>query len=312
MALCLSCSNHHSMIDDLEEQVAEKNDTIPNSTRDMDGNGSTKKVLPDKTPTDSLKILAIGNSFTDDGMTYLPGLIAHAGLSYVKIAKIVVGGASLQYHYNHALQYDNVYNYYTSEGGRSFSKKGKKSFSDALSDDQWDIVVMQQVSQYSGLYYTYQPYLDSLIVFVRRQLPHSVIAWQMTWAYGSESTHSGFSNYNQNQTTMYNAICTSVDEAVKESNLDVVIPSGMAIQKLRATSVNNPPLDLTRDGYHLDYGAGRYVAGCTWFESLIAPVYYTCVIGNTLRTKYGRVPVDNDVATICQQAAHEAVEEFPY
>lgn len=310
MMLCFFSCDHHSIIEDLEEQIVEKSDTTQNSTHGVVGNDSTKTTLPDKTPEDSLKILAIGNSFTDDGMAFLPGLIGHAGLSKVKVAKIVVGGTSLQYHYNHAIRNDSVYGYYVSEGGRSLASKGKTSFQTALSDDRWDIVVMQQVSQYSGLYHTYQPYLDSLIAFVHRQLPQAVIAWQMTWAYGSSSNHSGFANYNKNQTTMYDAICATVAEAKKESDIDVVIPSGMTIQKLRSTQINNPPLDLTRDGYHLDLGAGRYAAACTWFESLIAPVYHTSCIGNTLRSNSGNVHVTDDIATICQQAAHDAVIDY--
>lgn len=310
MALSASSCSHHSMIIDLEEQVTEKNDTTHNSEQGIKDSDSTKTSLSEKTPNDSLKILAIGNSFTDDGMAFLPGLIGNAGLFKVKVAKIVVGGTSLQYHYNHAKQNDEVYNYAVSEGGKSSVSKGKTSFQTALSDDRWDIVVMQQVSQYSGLYHTYQPYLDSLIAFVHRQLPQAAIAWQMTWAYGSSSNHSGFANYNKNQTTMYDAICATVAEAQKESDIDVVIPSGMTIQKLRSTQINNPPLDLTRDGYHLDLGAGRYAAACTWFESLIAPVYHTSCIGNTLRANSGNVPVTNDIATLCQQTAYDAVINY--
>ena len=109
---------------------------------------------------------------------------------------------------------------------------------------------------------------------------------------------------------MYDAICATAAEAKKESEIDVVIPSGITIQKLRSTQINNPPLDLTRDGYHLDLGAGRYAAACTWFESLIAPIYHTSCIGNTLRSNSGNVPVTDDIAPICQQAAYDAVNEF--
>lgn len=307
---CFTSCDHQSMISDVEEQIAEKNDTTAIIKHEPDNNDTTKTALPNKTPEDSLKILAIGNSFTDDGIEFLPGIIEHARLSKVKVAKIVVGGTSLQYHYNHAKQNDDVYKYAVSEGGKSLNGKGKTSFQTALSEDRWDIVVMQQVSQYSGLYHTYQPYLDSLIAFVHRQLPEAVIAWQMTWAYGSSSTHSGFKNYDKDQTKMFEAICDAVIKVYKETDIDIVIPSGIAIQKLRNTNVNNPPLDLTRDGYHLDYGAGRYTAACTWFEALISKVYNTSVVGNTYRIKSGNVPVTDEIAPICQQAAYDAVNEF--
>lgn len=305
---CSSC-NHDTYISDLGEQISQKNDSIYHSDEDS-VTDSTKNVLPEKTNEDSLKILAIGNSFTDDATAYLPNLINNTNLSHIKIAKLVHGGTSLEYHYNHSLKNDDVYDFFISDGGKTFKNLGKSSFYKAICDDQWDIVVMQQVSQYSGLYYTYQPYLDSLIAFVHRQLPEAIIAWQMTWAYGSSSTHSGFKNYDKDQTKMFEAICDAVIKVYKETDIDFIIPSGMAIQKLRSTSVNNPPLDLTRDGYHLDYGAGRYTAACTWFEAIISKIYGTNLLGNTYHVKSGNVPVTDDNAFICQQAAADAVKEF--
>lgn len=304
-SLFLMSCEHDAFIDELED------DNDPTSIFERyNERDSTKNTLPDKTKNESFKILAIGNSFTDDGIAFLPNLLYHAKLYHVKLGKITVGGTSLKYHYDHALLNDNVYSYHVSEGGTNFSDNGKKSLINAVCDDQWDVVVMQQVSQHSGMYQTYQPYLDSLIVLVHRYLPKSIIAWQMTWSYGTESEHSGFSNYDRNQKKMYEAIYNTVKEAVKKSNIDVVIPSGIAIQKLRATSVNNPPLDLTRDGFHLDYGAGRYTVACTWFEALISKTYHTSIIGNTLRTNSGNVHVTDKNALTCQQAASDAVKEF--
>ena len=305
---CSSC-NHDTYISDLEEQISQKEDTTRIAEKEQYSD-STRNILPERTINDSLKILAIGNSFTDDATAYLPNLINRAKLPHIKIAKIVHGGTSLEYHYTHAKKNDDVYDYYTSESGKTFKSLGKSSFYEAICDDQWDIVIIQQLSQFSGQYKTYQPYLDSLIMFVHRQLPKTIIGWQMTWAYGSGSSHSGFKNYDKDQNKMYDAIHDAVIKAYKETDIDIVIPSGMAIQKLRNTNVNNPPLDLTRDGYHLDYGAGRYTAACTWFEALISKVYNTSIVGNTYRIKSGNVPVTDDNALTCQQAAADAVKEF--
>lgn len=77
--------------------------------------------------TKSLKILAIGNSFTDDGTAYLPSLIQKAGIPNVTIAKMVVGGTSLQFHYTHAVKNDTVYAFSVSTGD-GFRSQGKKLF----------------------------------------------------------------------------------------------------------------------------------------------------------------------------------------
>ena len=185
---CLSCNNE-SVFSDLEEQICQENDTTYYG-EGRTNHDSTKIVLPERTINDSLKILAIGNSFTDDATAYLPNLIECAKLARIKVAKIVLGGTSLEFHYNHAMKNDDVYDYYISEGGKSFKNLGKSSFYEAICDDHWDIVILQQLSQLSGQHNTYQPYLDSLIMFVHQQLPKTIIGWQMTWAYSSNSTHA--------------------------------------------------------------------------------------------------------------------------
>ena len=131
----------------------------------------------------------------------------------------------------------------------------------------------------------------------------------MTWAYGRESNHGGFANYDRDQAKMYNAIVDATKKMVTETGIDIVIPSATAIENTRATEVNNPPLDLTRDGFHIDLGAGRYVLACTWFQSLIAPCFNTTVSGNTFRIAQGNVPVTDENFKICQDAAKYACSQ---
>ena len=47
---------------------------------------------------DTLRILAVGNSFSDDGTEYIPGLLEAAGIHNVIIARLYIGGCSLQRH----------------------------------------------------------------------------------------------------------------------------------------------------------------------------------------------------------------------
>lgn len=221
---------------------------------------------------------------------------------------MVVGGTSLQYHYAHAINNDSVYNFYVSTNG-SFKSHGKKKFSDCFLFEAWDFIILQQVSQYSGMYETYQPYLNNLISIIRRYHPQTVIGWQMTWAYSSTSSHSGFKNYGRSQTVMYESILNAVNQMKTETGISVVIPTGMVIQELRGTSICNN-LELTRDGYHLDYGAGRYDAACTWFETLIDPNFHISVISNPYRVNSGKIPVSDDVALLCQEIAYSVVHNI--
>ena len=301
-----SQNNNQNKGEDNEGQEGDEGENDKNNTseQNIEQNEGESGNNQDKT----LNILAIGNSFTEDGTAYLPSLVKNAGIKNVTIAKMVIGGTSLLSHHTHALKNDTVYNFYVSTDG-NFKSQGKKCFYDCLLLETWDFVILQQVSQHSGMYRTYQPYLNNLINIIHSYYPQAVIAWQMTWAYSSTSTHTGFKNYENNQTVMYESILDAVNQMKTETGINVIIPTGMVIQELRSTSINNY-LELTRDGYHLDYGAGRYAAACTWFETLIRPVFQVGVKGNTLRANTGNVPVTDGVASLCQEIAENVVKKY--
>ena len=56
-----------------------------------------------------------------------------------------------------------------------------------------------------------------------------------------------------------------VAASVPMAGIDRVVPTGTAVQNARTSAL---PI-LTRDGYHLSYGAGRYLAGLTFLQALI-------------------------------------------
>lgn len=290
--------------EDIETIIPEYNQ----DNRPSDSNTGQNENPSDDTPNKTLKILAIGNSFTEDGIAYLPSLVKKAGIENVTIAKMVVGGASLQYHYTHAINDDPVYNFSVSTDG-NFKSQGKKKFSDCFLFESWDYIILQQVSQNSGMYDTYQPYLNNLINIIRRYHPQAIIGWQMTWAYSSTSSHSGFKNYGRSQTMMYESILNAVSQMKTETGISVVIPTGMVIQELRGTSICNN-LELTRDGYHLDLGAGRYAAACTWFGTLIHPFFNISIVDNPYRVNKGNIPVTDDVAILCQKISESVVKNY--
>ena len=47
---------------------------------------------------ETLRILAIGNSFSDDGMEHLPALLEDMGIENVEVARLYIGGCSLERH----------------------------------------------------------------------------------------------------------------------------------------------------------------------------------------------------------------------
>ena len=219
-------------------------------------------------PKDSIKILAIGNSFSDDSMEHLYGILDDCGAENIVLGRLYIGGCSLQTHASNAKNNSAAYQYYVNKNG-TWVKYGA-SIASALIQYDWDYISMQQVSGLSGMPDSYEPYLTELIEYVlkvcNKYCPNAKLIWNMTWAYQGNSSHSDFAKYERDQMTMYNAIVNAVHEKVlTHDEFSFVIPTGTAIQNLRTSFVGD---SCTRDGYHLDYGFGRYAAAMMWAKQI--------------------------------------------
>ena len=67
---------------------------------------------------------------------------------------------------------------------------------------------------------------------------------------------------------------------------------------------------LTRDGFHLSRQHGRYIAACTWFESLIKPVFGKSVKGNPCLLEDTEYSITKKDARLCQKCAIKAVAAY--
>ena len=246
-----------------------------------------------------LKLLAIGNSFSEDAIEQnLFELAAAAGHQMV-IGNMYIGGCSLERHWENAQSNKPDYNYRKIEIDGKMTRTANYTLDKALRDEQWDYVSLQQVSQLSGMYNSFQPYLDSLIAYVRARVPATTkLIWHVTWAYAQNSTHGGFANYDRNQDKMYRAIVEGAQRLKNENaQFSLFVPVGTAIQNARTSFVGD---HLNRDGFHLDLVLGRYTAACTWFECLFG----TKVFGN----RYAPKGLNKAQKAVAQWAAHLAVE----
>ena len=249
----------------------------------------------------TVRILAIGNSFSQDAVEqYLHELAEAEGISTI-IGNMFIGGCSLERHVKNARDNAPAYAYRKIGTDGKKREKGKMSLETVLADEDWDYVSLQQASPFSGMYETYEASLPELIEYVKARLPKKTkLMLHQTWAYASTSKHSGFKNYNCNQLIMYQAIADAVKKAANGNKIKIVIPSGIAIQNARTSFIGD---HLNRDGYHLDVKIGRYTAACTWFER----IFKHNVIGNP----YAPEGLDEARKAVAQKAAHAAVKH-PY
>lgn len=236
----------------------------PTSYPPIEQPGETEQETPEDNST-TIKILAIGNSFSVDAMEYLYGMLVDLGYEEIVLGNLYIAGCTLETHATNFQNNSASYTYYLNTTG-TWNKTASYKPMDALSSEQWDIITMQQGSPKSGQAQTYDTYLASLVTSVMAVCPDSELAWHMTWAYQSTSTHSGFANYSNDQMTMYNAILNAVQTKVVPTGwFGKVIPNGTAVQNMRTSFVGD---NLTRDGYHMSYDKGRYLTALGYAKAL--------------------------------------------
>lgn len=257
----------------------------------------------------TLRILAIGNSFSKDAVEqYLYELFDAAGQEAV-IGNMYIGGCSLDTHWENASNDNAAYTYNEIVGGVK-TETASQRLSEIIASEPWDYISLQQVSGESGKYDTYT-HLPDMIDYVEGLAtnPDMKIVLHQTWAYQSGSTHADFPDYGSDQMTMYNAIMQTVQQAVSANpEIKLVIPSGTAVQNGRTSYIGDT---FCRDGYHLNVDYGRFTAACTWFESIASD--YESFAGNSDVTfnTYKPEAVSDYYAEIAKAAAHAAVKE-PY
>ena len=245
---------------------------------------------------DVVRILAIGNSFSEDAIdSYFSDICKAAGKKVVT-GNMIIGGCPLSKHLLNARTDSATYRFRRIGLNGTRITVDKVRPSEAIGSDDWDVVTFQQASPLSGKYGSFVD-LDSLMYYVKAMVrPDVRYMWHQTWAYAPGSTHSAFPNYGSDQIAMYASIVSASRRVVADyPGLERVIPSGAAIQNARRMSGN---ADLTRDGYHLDYKIGRYIAACTWFEA----IFGESVLDNTF------VPagLTESQARLAREAAHAA------
>ena len=204
-----------------------------------------------------MNVLCIGNSFSMDAASYLHQI----SNGEICIEGLALGGCSLERHYNNIME--NYQGYLYERNGEII---GESSVKDALFSKNWDYIVVQQVSHFSGITDTYEPFLPFILGFVHCACPNSKVVFHRTWAYSDYTTHEGFANYNNSRPQMFDAIVKASSEICKKYNLDI-IPNGDAIEEARKLpefdEKTNP---ITRDGFHLSLDYGRYLAGLVMYK----------------------------------------------
>ncbi len=203
-----------------------------------------------------MNILSIGNSFSQDATRYLYEMAKKQGYKNFHTTNLVIGGCSLYKHFVNMHSGEKAYALAINGHGSGYNM----SIKEALLSRQWDYITLQQVSGYSYIYDSFEPYLTELIAYIRNLAPKAKIYLHETWAYEKDSARLKNEGFNTPE-EMYEKIHEAYIEASKKA--DGIIPSGRLFINLLHSGVDNLHLDTM----HASFGIGRYALALLWLRT---------------------------------------------
>lgn len=212
-----------------------------------------------------MRILAVGNSFSQDATTFLHQTAANQGVD-LTVVNLYLGGCSLETHWKNLDTGARAYEYQLNgtPTGRMVS------LDETLHADHWDAIVTQQASHDSGWLDTYEPFLSYLVEAFHCAAPNARLLLQETWAYEIDSPHEAFPRYHRNQQEMFEKLRSNYAAMARKHHMEL-IPCGDIIQRVRSLPpfhVQTGGRSLCRDGFHMSFGYGRYLLACAWARML--------------------------------------------
>lgn len=211
-----------------------------------------------------IRILAIGNSFSEDATYYLHQILEAAGVENLAV-NLYIGGCPLEKHW---FNIENASREYQLQVNGEKTDR-KVSVQDMLGEAKWDFIVTQQASHDSGWMDTYEPFLGNMVEYLRKNAVGVKLLLHETWAYEKDSTHWNFGRYHKDQQEMLRRLRVAYTTMAEKYGLSL-IPGGELIQALRGTEYFGEGADRTicRDGFHMHYIYGRYALGCMWAKTI--------------------------------------------
>jgi len=288
-------------------------------------------AAPTQAEPKTVRLLTVGNSFSQNATRYLESLAKASGHTLVH-RPLSVGGASMQLHWDKAQLHEREPQ---NPSGLYSTKKGLKQ---ELASDAWDFVTIQQASFRSHDVAGYRPYAKQLHDYIKKGSPKAEVLIHQTWAYRADDPRftkpSSTAGEPATRQAMHDALTRAYDTIASELGTRV-IPVGDAFHladtdakwgyqidtKFDFKNAKAPALpDQTHslhtgwrwgkskdgkstlgiDGHHASV-AGQYLAGCVFYEMLFGE----SVVGNTFVPK----EIDADYARFLQETAHRAVAE---
>ena len=214
-----------------------------------------------------MRILIIGNSYSVDTFTHLHDICKSAGINVI-VGVAHESGGSLSDSMTKIRNNETIHSYYKWTNQTGYVRVANPLIDYAIEDEPWDIVLFQQMSTASLDYSTFQPHLNDLKAHVKAKVSNPNVRFGIN-AIWSRATANETVGDEATQIEQFNTITENYKTAMYDSDLEILIPTGTAIQNGRANEyLSQVGIELTRDNSHLDEPVGRYIAAMTVFYTL--------------------------------------------
>ncbi len=245
------------------------------------------------------KILAIGNSYSEDATRYLYQVARSQGKNF-KVINLYIGGCPLSHHYINMLDDRKAYALMVNGYNSGFGVSIREALATESYSDGWDFVTLQQVSSKSVDYKTFQPYLNELSAYVKKYMPNAKQLIHETWSYAQGSDNLRNLGYDD-QKEMYLDAKKVYKKAYEKINADGILPSGQAAQNLLSNGIEK----IHRDPIHMSLGLGRLTCALAW---------YSYITGEKVESLNGfndfDEPISDEEIRIAIKSANDAVEAY--
>lgn len=256
---------------------------VPSQIQNLLDEKEDKGVNPNRK---TVRLLLIGNSGSDDAMSYVPFILQNMGIDVnLQIGIAMRSSSTLSVHVQNWENESSVYGLrlYSGDGSWSVGSEGTNgvSLQWIFSNYTWDIVSLQQGTP--QVIDSYQPYLNKLVNYIRAYTDYPTkFVWFQTHIRAGES-NGGPNRSEETISQYYDSMIEACTEIISETVCEYVVPGGTAIQNARSIIsikelgdyANNPNntsgygyLNYS-DGVHLQEGLPCQIMAYTWVLSLL-------------------------------------------
>ena len=220
-------------------------------------------------PDETLKVLTIGNSFSENASAYASEIAAVNGLS-LTFGYLKFPSCTIARHYEAAVNNKAVFKFEITDptGKRTNIKQEAASWDspdskkcatirEALEYMDWDVIVFQQES-YTSLDASSFADLPKLIEYVKGFCPDARLMIHEVWAWGT---------WENDPDKNFSKIKANYEAAAKANDL-AIIPSGLGFEYARE-ALGDYTIVNENDGHYQHANSyGKYVAGCCYVGAL--------------------------------------------